>query len=112
MGVGILRPNWLEGSVYIGQESVAGFVCDVWEAYADDTAARGAATRRQGRKALRRGEPFLTYWAEVKTTRPVRWRFFDDAQFDVVTFKVGERLEEESWAIPSYCATQDDKMTR
>lgn len=28
---GILRPNWMEGAIYHGQQYVDGFLCNVWE---------------------------------------------------------------------------------
>ncbi|KAM7263419.1 hypothetical protein ACFE04_001102 [Oxalis oulophora] len=28
--VGILRPNWLDGATYLGQERIDGFLCNVW----------------------------------------------------------------------------------
>lgn len=51
-GIGILRPNWLEGGTYVGQRHVDGFLCYVWE------------------KA-----DFITYYEDVVTRRPVLWVF-------------------------------------
>jgi len=51
--VGILRPNWLQGANYLGQEYVDTFLCNVWEKV-----------------------DFITYYEDVLTRRPVKWVFF------------------------------------
>ncbi|XP_057950257.1 uncharacterized protein At4g14100-like isoform X2 [Malania oleifera] len=56
MGVGILRPNWLDGAEYVGQRTIDGFLCNVWE------------------KA-----DFITYYEDVLTHRPVYWLFYTGA---------------------------------
>lgn len=53
VGVGILRPNWLDGANYLGQEYVDGFLCNAWEKV-----------------------EFLWYYEDVVTKRPVRWVFY------------------------------------
>ena len=53
LDVGILRPNWLDGANYLGQEHVDGFLCNVWE------------------KAN-----FIWYYEDVVTKRPVHWVFY------------------------------------
>ena len=37
----------------------------------------------------------------------MRWRFFDGAQFEIMTFKEGETLPDEEWQAPEYCFTKD-----
>ena len=37
----------------------------------------------------------------------MRWRFFDGAQFEIMTFKEGETLPDEEWQAPEYCFKQD-----
>ena len=51
--VGLLRPNWLDGADYLGQEQVDGFLCNVWEKV-----------------------DFIWYYEDVVTKRPVLWRFY------------------------------------
>ncbi|OVA03175.1 hypothetical protein BVC80_8077g5 [Macleaya cordata] len=51
--VGILRPNWLEGANYLGQQKVDGFLCNVWEKV-----------------------DFIWYYEDVITKRPVHWVFY------------------------------------
>src|SRR4051812_25369499 len=53
LDVGILRPNWLDGANYLGQQTVDGFHCNVWE------------------KA-----EFIWYYEDVVTKRPVHWVFY------------------------------------
>lgn len=53
LDVGILRPNWLEGADYLGQEYVDGFLCNVWEKV-----------------------DFIWYYEDVATKRPVNWVFY------------------------------------
>lgn len=53
LDVGILRPDWLRGALYLGRASVDGFLCDAW-AKAD----------------------FITYYQDVRTLRPVKWVFY------------------------------------
>jgi hypothetical protein len=51
--VGILRPNWLDGATYLGQEQVDNFLCNVWEKV-----------------------DFIVYYEDVLTRRPVKWIFY------------------------------------
>lgn len=51
--VGILRPNWLDGARYLGQQHVDGFLCNVWEKV-----------------------DFIWYYEDVVTKRPVHWVFY------------------------------------
>ena len=51
--VGILRPNWLDGANYLGQEMVDNFLCNVWEKV-----------------------DFIWYYEDVLTRRPVKWIFY------------------------------------
>lgn len=50
--VGILRPNFLDGANYTGQERIDGFLCNVWEKV-----------------------DFIRYYEDVATKRPVSWTF-------------------------------------
>ncbi|XP_047156098.1 uncharacterized protein At4g14100-like [Vigna umbellata] len=78
--VGILRPNWLDGANYLGQEHVDNFLCNVWEKV-----------------------DFITYYEDVLTRRPVKWIFFSGMVAHVMTFEVGAVLEDEYWQAPVYC---------
>lgn len=51
--VGILRPNWLDGATYLGQQRVDNFLCNVWEKV-----------------------EFIVYYEDVLTRRPVKWIFY------------------------------------
>ncbi|KAI3997801.1 hypothetical protein MKX01_007688 [Papaver californicum] len=85
-GVGILRPNWLDGANYVGQQKIDGFLCNVWE------------------KA-----DFITYYEDVVTKRPVHWVFYTGRSAHVMTFEVGAYLEDEHWQAPSYCFEGTEK---
>ncbi|KAL5791611.1 hypothetical protein ACOSP7_000205 [Xanthoceras sorbifolium] len=78
--VGILRPNWLDGATYLGQEHVDGFLCNVWTKV-----------------------DFIWYYEDVVTKRPVHWLFFNGYSAHVMTFEVGAVLEEPNWQAPVYC---------
>ncbi|KAK3021109.1 hypothetical protein RJ639_045493 [Escallonia herrerae] len=80
VGVGILRPNWLDGAHYQGQRHVDGFLCNVWD------------------KA-----DFITYYEDVVTKRPVHWVFYTGRAAHVMTFEVGAALEDAKWQAPVYC---------
>lgn len=54
LGVGILRPNWMEGANYLGQEYMDGFLCNVWE----------------------KVDRFIVYYEDVVSKRPVYWLLF------------------------------------
>ncbi|KAK8323274.1 hypothetical protein V6Z11_A12G227300 [Gossypium hirsutum] len=51
--VGILRPNWLDGANYLGQQQKDGFLCNVWEKV-----------------------DFIWYYEDAVTKRPVFWAFY------------------------------------
>ncbi|KAJ9163971.1 hypothetical protein P3X46_023590 [Hevea brasiliensis] len=78
--VGVLRPNWLEGANYLGQQQVDGFLCNVWEKV-----------------------DFIWYYEDVKTKRPVYWAFYTGMVAHVMTFEVGAVLEDKNWQAPVYC---------
>lgn len=81
--VGILRPDWLVHSHYLGEGELNGFTCNVWEK-----------------------EDFITYYEDKETQRPVGWLFKTTGTFiHVITFKVGAVLSEANWQAPSYCFT-------
>ncbi|KAF3790471.1 Uncharacterized protein EJ110_NYTH16495 [Nymphaea thermarum] len=84
--VGILRPNWLDGANYLGQQSVDGFLCNVWEKV-----------------------DFLWYYEDVVTKRPVHWVFYTGRAAHVMTFEVGAVLEDEKWQAPVYCFDKEEE---
>ncbi|KAF5834353.1 hypothetical protein DUNSADRAFT_9016 [Dunaliella salina] len=80
--VGILRPEWLAGARYLGQQVIHNI-------------STYGFTKADG---------FITYYSEVAPPhRPVQWRFFDGAIFDVLIWKDGNIMPEESWQIPGFC---------
>ncbi|KAJ6812154.1 uncharacterized protein M6B38_150165 [Iris pallida] len=78
--VGILRPDWLSGAEYLGQQTVDGFLCNVWQKV-----------------------DFIWYYEDVATRRPVHWRFYTGRSAHVMTFEVGAVLEDSKWQAPWYC---------
>lgn len=86
--VGILRPNWLDGAEYLGQETVDGFLCNVWQKV-----------------------HFLWYYEDVVTKRPVHWVFYTGRSIHVMTFDVGAVLEDKKWQAPVYCFEKKDTQT-
>ncbi|KAL2903698.1 hypothetical protein RDABS01_002408 [Bienertia sinuspersici] len=84
--VGILRPNWLDGATYLGQQHVDGFLCNVWEKV-----------------------DFIWYYEDVLTQRPVQWIFYTGRVVHVVTFEVGAVLEDSKWQAPVYCFNKEEK---
>lgn len=126
MGVGILRPDWLDGATYIGDEAVDGFQTHVFE---------------QGRAPQTLDTPFITYYASVSDGRPVRWVFYDNASFEVgrclchdvrdtrtdhprrwcamgilmcdgaalqvMTWHVNETATDDMWQVPQVCFTEE-----
>ncbi|EIE21544.1 hypothetical protein COCSUDRAFT_17537 [Coccomyxa subellipsoidea C-169] len=81
--VGILTPDWLANATYLGTENVDAHDTHVW-------------TKADG---------FIKYYADVHTGLPVRWIFFDGAQFEILSFVVNETLPDADWQAPSYCFT-------
>ena len=65
----------------LGQDTVDTKACHVW-------------TKSDG---------FIRYWADQHTGNPVRWIFFDGAQFEVLSWKVNETLADEEWQAPPMC---------
>ncbi|PIA30515.1 hypothetical protein AQUCO_05500062v1 [Aquilegia coerulea] len=53
-GVGIPRPDFLDGAEYVGIQETDGFLCNVWEKV-----------------------EFIWYYEDIATQRPVRWDFYD-----------------------------------
>ncbi|PWA62041.1 transferase, transferring glycosyl group [Artemisia annua] len=86
--VGILRPNWLDGSEYIGQKELNGFLCNVW-------------TKAE----------FITYYEDVVSKRPVGWVFYTGREAHVMTFEVGAALEDAKWQVPWYCFQETNNAT-
>ncbi|XP_061369872.1 uncharacterized protein At4g14100-like isoform X1 [Gastrolobium bilobum] len=82
--VGILRPNWMDGATYLGQQRVDNFLCNVWEKV-----------------------EFILYYEDVLTQRPVKWIFLSSGMTaHVMTFEVGAVLEDENWQAPVYCFSE------
>ncbi|KAL5724509.1 hypothetical protein ACHQM5_007760 [Ranunculus cassubicifolius] len=88
LDVGILRPNWLDGANYLGQQHVDGFLCNVWEKV-----------------------DFIWYYEDVVTKRPVHWLFYTGRAAHVMTFEVGAVLEDAKWQAPGYCFEKKGKDT-
>ncbi|OMO49758.1 hypothetical protein CCACVL1_30817 [Corchorus capsularis] len=57
-GVGIPRPDFLDGAHYLGTQVKDGFLCNVWEKV-----------------------DFIWYYEDVATKIPVRWDFYDGMPF-------------------------------
>ncbi|KAL2543426.1 Uncharacterized protein Adt_04404 [Abeliophyllum distichum] len=85
LDVGILRPNWLDGAIYLGQQHVDGFLCNVWEKV-----------------------EFIWYYEDVVTKRPVHWVFYTGRSIHIMTFEVGAVLEDAKWQAPVYCFDKKD----
>ncbi|KAK4414061.1 hypothetical protein Salat_2818900 [Sesamum alatum] len=67
-----------------------GFLCNVWEKV-----------------------DFIWYYEDVATKRPVSWAFYTGMIGHVMTFEVGQVLDDPNWQAPVYCfegAKQDDKV--
>lgn len=86
LDVGILRPNWLSGATYLGQEYVDGFLCNAWTKV-----------------------DFIWYYEDVATKRPVRWVFYTGRAAHVMTFEVGAALEDAKWQAPVYCFDKEEQ---
>ncbi|KAL3818750.1 hypothetical protein ACJIZ3_004655 [Penstemon smallii] len=87
--VGILRPDWLDGAVYLGQETVDGFLCNVWQKI-----------------------DFIWYYEDVVTQRPVHWVFYTGRSIHVMTFEMGAVLEDAKWQAPAYCFEKNDTKSQ
>ena len=91
--VGILSPDWLsQGATYLGMEMVDAHESHVW--------SKGDSPSEQ---------PFITYYEAIDSGLPVRWIFFDGAQFEILKFTVNETLPEEEWQAPAYCFEGTDR---
>lgn len=93
MGVGLLPPNWLDGAEYIGNQTVRSASdksvnCHVWT----KGDAMGNATG-----------PFITYYENIETKTPGRWRFFDGMYFDILRWEPGKQASPEQWQLPPSC---------
>ncbi|RDY13502.1 hypothetical protein CR513_01563, partial [Mucuna pruriens] len=91
--VGIPRPNFLDGAVYLGTRVTDGFLCNLWQK-----------------------QDFIWYYEDVLTKKPVRWDFYDGIQSHVMTFEVGAVLPDWVSQAPEYCfshaqALDTDKYT-
>ncbi|KAL5724503.1 hypothetical protein ACHQM5_007755 [Ranunculus cassubicifolius] len=84
VGVGIPRPDFLDGADYLGVQETDGFLCNVWEKI-----------------------DFVWYYEDVATKRPVRWDFIGDISTHVITYEIGAVLEDSKVQAPAYCFSQD-----
>lgn len=89
-GVGILTPDWLKGARYLGTQKVT--TLNRGDVMADVFSKNGAGHF-----------PFVTYYNDIEQNIPVRWVFFDNATFDVLTWTENENLSEAEWQIPGDC---------
>ncbi|XP_020209040.1 uncharacterized protein At4g14100 [Cajanus cajan] len=88
--VGIPRPDFLDGAVYLGTRVVdGGFLCNLWEK-----------------------EAFIWYYEDVVTKIPVRWDFYDGIRTHVMSFEVGEVLPDSVTQAPAYCFTDGESLDR
>ncbi|TKY73175.1 hypothetical protein E2542_SST01925 [Spatholobus suberectus] len=87
--VGIPRPNFLDGAVYLGTRVIDGFLCNLWQK-----------------------EDFIWYYEDVVTKRPVRWDFYDGIQSHVMTFEVGAVLPDLVTQAPAYCFTHGQVLDK
>ncbi|PWA58057.1 hypothetical protein CTI12_AA367690 [Artemisia annua] len=81
-GVGIPRPDFLDGAHYLGRVVTDGFLCDLWEKV-----------------------EFIWYYEDVATKRPVRWDFYDGISTHVMTYEIGAVLPDSVVQAPEYCFT-------
>lgn len=68
--VGVLRPNWLDGATYLGQQFVDGFHCNVWQKV-----------------------DFIWYYEDIVTKRPVHWVFYTGTLHPLNPPPILERLD-------------------
>ncbi|CAK9182726.1 unnamed protein product [Ilex paraguariensis] len=86
-GIGIPRPDFLDGANYLGTAVADGFLCNVWEKV-----------------------EFIVYYEDVLTKRPVKWDFSDGISTHMITFDVGEVLPDSVIQAPDYCFNQNKDM--
>lgn len=89
MGYGLLPPNWLKGASLIEEHVlVNGVLTDLW--------AKGESPYA--------GVPFIYYYNERNTSRPVRWHFYTEQVLDIIEWVPGETMD---WwqGLPAYCET-------
>ncbi|KAF2310382.1 hypothetical protein GH714_008704 [Hevea brasiliensis] len=87
-GVGIPRPDFLDGANYLGTRVADGFLCNVWEKV-----------------------DFIWYYEDVSTKRPVKWDFSDGISTHVITFDVGAVFWDDSLTqAPAYCFSRSKDM--
>lgn len=119
--VGILRPDWLKGATFLGEEKYGIYDCYKWEqgdipeanlrclglgrSSAREVLAQREAVTKQEKGGYDEGR-FITYWSEKKTGRPVRWEFFDGSVFEVIRFDEGVTMEDDMFQIPAYCFSE------
>ncbi|CAI9293646.1 unnamed protein product [Lactuca saligna] len=82
-GVGIPRPDFLDGAQYLGRVVTDGILCDMWEKV-----------------------DFIWYYEDVVTKIPVRWDFVGGISSHVMTWEVGAVLPDSVVQAPEYCFTK------
>jgi len=87
--VGILRPNWLENATFLRAEEAEGYKCNVW-------------TKASG---------FITYWEDVESSKPVKWKFGSGMEEYVIKWIVNETLPDEKWNLPEYCFNEASSVS-
>mmetsp|Transcript_12873 Transcript_12873/g.38865 ORF Transcript_12873/g.38865 Transcript_12873/m.38865 type:complete len:249 (+) Transcript_12873:109-855(+) len=91
MGVGLLPPDWLPRAPAARLMSegtmIGNLKTNAWTKGESDTP----------------GTPFITYYAEQGTNRPVRFAFYTGMVLDVITFDANGTLPEADWIVPDYC---------
>ncbi|KAL2331134.1 hypothetical protein Fmac_018715 [Flemingia macrophylla] len=86
--VGIPRPDFLDGAVYLGTRVIdGGFLCNLWQK-----------------------EDFIWYYEDVLTKKPVRWDFYDGIRSHVMLFEVGKVLPDSVTQAPAHCFTHDSSL--
>ncbi|KAK9803515.1 hypothetical protein WJX73_001134 [Symbiochloris irregularis] len=95
--VGMLPPDWLKGSAYLGKENVSSHECNVWQ--------KGDPVPTLSLGSSQVGDPkhFITYWADVHTNLPIRWVFFTGQTLEVLKWVEGEVLPKELLQAPDSC---------
>jgi hypothetical protein len=92
MEYGLLSPSWLAddppAELIAEGQKLGIYTVNVW-------------TKGESDKP---GVPFITYYSEVGTGRPVRWVFFTRQVFDIIAYEPGVNLPEHDWKVPDYCS--------
>mmetsp|Transcript_94247 Transcript_94247/g.186843 ORF Transcript_94247/g.186843 Transcript_94247/m.186843 type:complete len:217 (-) Transcript_94247:78-728(-) len=93
VGVGLLRPNWMQHGQYVGQKTIAGHSCHAW--------SRGIAPKQFAGKNYT--GPFAWYYADVETGSMIGEKFFNGAQDVVLEWHVGDHVASTDFPPPTAC---------